>query len=129
MATKVTIRIDEKLFDDIGKIAEEENQSLTFCMQQALKLYRDYYYIENKASFIFESLQELIKANTDYAIQRINNKTNQVLSEVAIQSFVQNEIIANELDVSPTALRNYRSNATDFLKSNNRVFRLDELVK
>jgi len=63
------------------------------------------------------------------AEQRINNKTNQVLSALAIETGTLEQIIAASLDVDRGKLKKYRENAVDFLKANNRVIRMDEVIE
>ncbi len=61
--------------------------------------------------------------------QKINHKTNQVLSELSIQMCILNQIIAGSIQVDPLLLPEYRRKAMEFLRTNNRVFRLDELIE
>ena len=71
---------------------------------------------------------KMVQANINLLLREINNKSNRVLSEVAIQSAIQNMIISSELDVSSTNLERYRKQAIEFLQSSNRVLRLDEIL-
>lgn len=127
MAVRKTIRIDEKLANDLTNIVDEERKSENQVIEEALKLYRDFHYMSDKATVINEEILKLNKASLDLLEYRINNKTNQVLSELAIQTCIQNLIIANSLDVSPLDLDEYRRQAVEFLRNNNRVLKLSEL--
>ena len=124
---KKTYRIDETLAGDVSAIAAESAKSENQVVEEALKLYRDYYYMQAKASFINEELVHILQASYRMAENSINQKTNRVLSELAIQTAIQNHILAASLDVDKVDLNNYRLRAVDFLKQNNRVLRLDEL--
>lgn len=126
-ALKKTYRIDEKLASDISSIAAELGQSENQIVEASLKLYRDYHYMQNKACFINDQIIQVIQASYRMAENNINQKTNRVLSELAIQNAIQNFIIASSLDVDNADMSNYRLRALDFLKQNNRVLRLDEL--
>lgn len=128
MSLKRSIRVDEDLILDIQKIAEEKNSSDNFIIEQALKFYRDYYFMKEKATFVNEDILNVLSANLNLAEIRINNKTNQVLSELAIGVSTLNQIIANSLDVDPIKLQSYRANAVDFIKTNQRIFKLDEIL-
>lgn len=126
---RITIRIPDELHSDIAALAKECGASLNYIVEQALKYYRDKRYMDDKATFISEEMLNIIQANNALLEQQINNKANRVLSELAIQNAIQNMILANELDVNDLDADSYRKKAVEFLKTNNRVFRLDELLK
>lgn len=129
MITKKTYRLDDQLSNDITKMAQENNVSENQMVENALKYYRDYYYMQNKATVINEDILKLNKAAVDLLEQRINNKTNQVLSDLAIQTCIIEQIIAGSLAVDPLIIPEYRKKAIAFLKANNRVLRLEEIVE
>lgn len=127
MAKKL-INYDDQLAEDVKSIAEELNQNANQVIETAIKFYRDYYYQQEKATFINKEMIEIIKSTFRTAENSINQKTNRVLSELAIQAAVQNLILANSLDVKMKDLHVYRLKALDFLKENNRVLRMDEII-
>ncbi len=126
---RITIRIPDELHSDIAALAKESGASLNYIVEQALKYYRDKRYMDDKATFVSEEMLNIIQANNALLEQQINNKVNRVLSELAIQNAIQNMILANELEVNDLDADSYRKKAIEFLKTNNRVFRLDELLK
>lgn len=126
---KITIRIPDELHADISVIAKESGASLNYIVEQALKYYRDKRYMEEKATFINQEIINIIQASNALLLQQINNKTNRVLSELAIQNAIQNMILESELDVSDIDADKYRKKAIEFLRTNNRVLRLDELIE
>lgn len=126
---KITIRIPDELHTDISAIAKESGASLNFVVEQALKYYRDKRYMEEKATIINQEIINIIQASNALLLQQINNKTNRVLSELAIQNAIQNMILESELDVSDIDADKYRKKAIEFLRTNNRVLRLDELIE
>ncbi|MDE7390002.1 MAG: type II toxin-antitoxin system HicB family antitoxin, partial [Lachnospiraceae bacterium] len=89
---RFTIRIPDDLHSDITALAKESGASLNYIVEQALKYYRDKRYMEDKATIINEEMLSIIKANNALLEQQINNKANRVLSELAIQSAIQNLI-------------------------------------
>lgn len=125
---KMTIRIPDELHTDISAIAKESGASLNFVVEQALKYYRDKRYMEEKATIINQEIINIIQASNALLLQQINNKTNRVLSELAIQNAIQNMILESELDVSDIDSDKFRKKAIEFLRTNNRVLRLDELI-
>lgn len=126
---KRTIRIDDSLAQDITQIAAEGNMSENMAVEQALKFYRDYKYMAGKATIINDEILRIGKANQDLLEQRINHKTNQVLSSLAVEVAILTQLIAGSLEVDPLQLPEFRKRALEFLRQNNRVLRLDELAE
>lgn len=126
---RITLRLRDDLYKDIAEIAKDKGTSVNAVIEQAAKYYRDKRYMEDKATIINEEILKIIQSSNALLLQQINNKTNRVISELAIQNAIQNEILANELDVDAIKLDNYRKQAVEFLKTNNRVFRLDEIAE
>lgn len=125
---RITVRLPDELYNDAAEIAKYSGSSINSVIEQAVKCYRDKCYMEDKATLINEEILKIIQANNALLLQQINNKTNRVISELAIQSAIQNFILASELDVDAVQIDNYRKQAVEFLKTNNRVFRLDEIA-
>lgn len=125
---RITVRLPDELYNDAAEIAKYSGSSINSVIEQAVKCYRDKCYMEDKATLINEEIIKIIQANNALLLQQINNKTNRVISELAIQSAIQNLILASELDVDAVQVDNYRKQAVEFLKTNNRVFRLDEIA-
>ena len=126
---RVTIRISDELHADISAIAKDSGASLNYVIEQALKYYRDKRYMADKATIINEEIIKIIQGSNALLLQQINNKTNRVISELAIQNAIQNMILESELDVNGIDADKYRKKAVEFLRTNNRVLRLDELIE
>lgn len=125
---RITLRLPDELYNDAAEIAKDKGTSINYVIEQAVKYYRDKRYMEDKATLINEEILKIIQANNALLSQQINNKSNRVISELAIQNAIQNFILASELDVDAVKIDNYRKQAVEFLKTNNRVFRLDEIA-
>ena len=125
---EIRVKIADSLHLDISAIAKENNCCVTEIVVEALKVYRDYKYMGDRATIINENILKMVQANINLLLKEINNKSNRVLSEVAIQSAIQNMIISSELDVSATDAEQFRKQAIKFLQSSNRVLRLDEIL-
>lgn len=128
LTVKKTYRIEEVLAGDITKISVELGQSENQVVESALKLYRDYHYLQDKANFINDQLINVIQSTLRMAENSINQKTNRVLTELAVQTAIQNFILAQSLNVDKKDLQNFRLRALDYLRENNRVFKMTELV-
>lgn len=126
---KKTYRISDKLVSAVSRVAKEKNRTETAVVEDALKFYCDYIYMKEQATVIPQEIIKVFQASIALMEQRLNNRTNQVLSSLAIETCVVEQLLANSLDVSAGDVQRYRKKAVDFIKINNRVFRLEELVE
>lgn len=122
-------RISDETVETLKAIADKENCTETAVIENAIRYYRDYLYVQNDGAFITESVKRTVLASVNLMESRLNNRTNKVLSELAIQQAILCQVIAQELEVNPRALDNYRRAAVEYLKMNDRVFRLEDIVE
>lgn len=122
-------RISDETVETLKAIADKENCTETAVIENAIRYYRDYLYVQNDGAFITESVKSTVLASVNLMESRLNNRTNKVLSELAIQQAILCQVIAHELEVNPRALDNYRRAAVEYLKMNDRVFRLEDIVE
>lgn len=122
-------RISDETVETLKAIADKENCTETAVIENAIRYYRDYLYVQNDGAFITESVKRTVLASVNLMESRLNNRTNKVLSELAIQQAILCQVIAHELAVNPRALDNYRRAAVEYLKMNDRVFRLEDIVE
>lgn len=122
-------RISDETVETLKAIADKENCTETAVIENAIRCYRDYLYVQNNGAFITESVKRTVLASVNLMESRLNNRTNKVLSELAIQQAILCQVIAHELEVNPRALDNYRRAAVEYLKMNDRVFRLEDIVE
>ena len=122
---KKTYNLDARLVKDVEAIAQAQATSNTAVIEKAIRLYRDYIYLEEKATFLPEQLQKTFRSELAMLEQRQNVKINKLLSELAIQEGIIAQILANELEVDLEMMPVYRRRAVEALRASNRVFRLD----
>lgn len=122
-------RISDEAVEILKAIAKKENCTDTAVIENAIRYYRDYLYVQNDGAFITESVKRTVLASVNLMESRLNNRTNKVLSELAIQQAILCQVIAHELEVNPRALDNYRRAAVEYLKMNDRVFRLEDIIE
>lgn len=115
-------RISDETVETLKAIADKENCTETAVIENAIRYYRDYLYVQNDGAFITESVKRTVLASVNLMESRLNNRTNKVLSELAIQQAILCQVIAHELEVNPRALDNYRCAAVEYLKMNDRSF-------
>ena len=126
---KKSYRISAATAEILKTIVEKENCTEIAAVEKAVRCYRDYLYVQNDGTFITESVKRTVLASVNLMESRLNNRTNKVLSELAIQPAILCQVIAHELEVNPRALDNYRRAAVEYLKMNDRVFRLEDIVE
>ena len=122
-------RISDETVETLKAIADKENCTETAVIENAIRYYRDYLYVQTDGAFISERVKRTVLASVNQMESRLNNRTNKVLSELAIQQAILCQVIAHELEVNPRALDNYRRAAVEYLKMNDRVFRLEDIVE
>lgn len=122
---KKTYNLDARLVKDVEAIAQAQATSNTAVIEKAIRLYRDYIYLEEKATFLPEQIQKTFRSVLAMLEQRQNVKINKLLSELAIQEGIIAQILANELEVDLEMMPVYRRRAVEALRASNRVFRLD----
>ena len=123
---KKSIRMSEETEALVEKIAQQENRTQTAVIEQAVKIYADYLYMKDQATIIPDELLKVVNSMASLLERRLNNRSNQLLSALAIEVCVLEQVIAASLDVSPGEVEEYRRGAAEFLKMNQRVFRLEE---
>ncbi|MDY4785554.1 ribbon-helix-helix protein, CopG family [Pygmaiobacter massiliensis] len=126
MPSKI-VRMDDELAEDLQKLAQEKNTSENDIFNRALRFYRDYCYMQDKATVINQDVLNVARSMANVAEKNINYKTNKYLSELAVQQAMLNMIIGNSLDFSEQDLQVFRLKALDTIKETPRVLRLDEV--
>lgn len=119
---KKTYNLDARLVKDVEAIAQAQATSNTAVIEKAIRLYRDYIYLEEKATFLPEQIQKTFRSELAMLEQRQNVKINKLLSELAIQEGIIAQILANELEVDLEMMPVYRRRAVEALRASNRVF-------
>ena len=125
---KKTWCVEEDLFSSMEVIAQDENCTVTQVVNEALRYYTDRYYLEHKATMLPDEILEAMKSTVNLLEHRLDNRANQLLSSMAVQLFIVNKILADSLDISTEALEQYRGQAAEFLKANNRLLELREVI-
>lgn len=126
---KFSIRIDESLDSDFDRISDETGRNKTELINEAMRYYRDRYYMQNKASIINDNILSAMQGISDRMEMRLNHKTNQLLSELAIQVSIMEQILGASIPVDGDVLSKFRQNAVEFIKVNQRIFRMDEVIE
>lgn len=111
------------------RIAQQSNTTVTKVVNEALKYYADKYYLEHEATMLPQEITDALRSTTALLEHRINNRSNQLISSLCIQQFIMAKVLADSLELSPDALELYRTQAVEFLRENNRVLNLKEVIE
>lgn len=125
---KKTWDVEKQALEQIEKIAQDDNTTTTAVVNAALKYYADRYYLENKATMLPMEILAAMRSMVELMEHRINNKSNQLISSMAIQLYIIDKVIADNLGLAPDTLETYRAEAVEFLRANNRVLHLNEVL-
>ena len=132
MANRKTVKktwdVDASAYSSIETIADQENCTVTQIVNEALRYYADRHYLENNATMLSSDILEAMKSTVSLLERRLDNRSNQLLSSMAIQLFIIHKVLADSLDLSGDALEQYRVQAVEFLKGNNRLLDLREVI-
>ena len=125
---KKTWYVDTDACTSLEEIARNENRTMTQVINEALRYYADRYYLEHKATMLPNEIMEAMQSTVNMLERRLDNRSSQLLSSMAVQLFIVNRVLADSLDISAEALEQYRSQAAEFIKGNNRLLELREVV-
>ena len=85
---KKTYRVSEETKKTVEEIAAQEGCTETAVFENAIRYYKDYLYMQTDGAFINESVKRTFLASVNLMETRLNNRTNKVLSELAIQQAI-----------------------------------------
>ena len=125
---KKTWDIDLPTYTMIEQITTERNCSVTAIANDALLYDTHRYYLEHKATMLPNDILEAMRSTVSLLEHRLDNRANQLLSSMAIQMFIVNKLLADNLEISPDGLELYRQQAVEFLKANNRLLNLKDVI-
>ena len=125
---KKTWDVDADAYAILEAIAKSSGRKMTQVVNEALRYYADRYYLEHKATMLPTEIIDAMNSTVSLLERRLDNRSNQLLSNMAVQLFIVNRVLADSLDISAEALEQYRSQAAEFIKANNRLLELREVV-
>ena len=123
---QVIVRMDEALSSDISAIAEERGTSVNNVIVEALMMYRDAKYMDGKASVLSDEILKAIRSEMQLSEQRMANRQNKLLSEIAISLFINSKALASKLGYDASDLERFRVEAVEVLKNGQTVYNLSD---
>lgn len=125
---KKTWDVDADAYAGLEAIAQTSGRKMTQVVNEALRYYADRYYLEHKATMLPNEILEAMQSTVNMLERRLDNRSSQLLSNMAVQLFIVNRVLADNLDISPDALEQYRGQAAEFIRANNRLLELREVI-
>lgn len=123
---KKTFWLPEDVVTALDALASDEEKTRTEIVIEAVRLYRDKAGINKPGSLMPDYMMQALDGLIGSLQTTINAKSNQLLSTIAIQLFVIQRMMAENLDVDPMLVDEYTRQGVESLKRNNRVFRMQE---
>lgn len=123
---KKTFWLPEDVVTALDALASDEEKTRTEIVIEAVRLYRDKAGINKPGSLMPDYMMQALDGLIGSLQTTINAKSNQLLSTIAIQLFVIQRMMAENLDVDPLLVDEYTRQGVESLKRNNRVFRMQE---
>lgn len=92
-------------------------------------MYRDQKACGRPGSLISQSMKNTLEGLCQMMEQNLNQRSNQLLSSIAIQLYVLQRVVSDNLQIDGNAIDDYTQEAVEMLQRNNRVFRMQEFVR
>lgn len=125
---QINVRLPEDVIEALETLSAAEDKSRTEIVIEAVRLYRDKVGIQKPGSLLPEYVLQAIDGMCGTLQTNLNAKSNQLLSSMAIQLFVVQRMMADNLEVEPLQIEEYTRQAVEMIRQNNRVFRMQDLL-
>lgn len=123
---KVTIRLEEKLIEQIRIMSKEDNcSSQNEFITKAIEFYCGYLSMNNSEEFLSKILTSTLKS----LIAESDNKVNRMLFKLAVEQAMTMNIIAANNDMDDISLSRLRGSCVDEVKRLNGGFSFEDAVK
>lgn len=129
MKNKLTCRLPEKLVQRLDALAESTGKNRNELITEACGMYCDMQTLNEPGSYLPQWVVQQVDGICGVLQNNLNNRSNQLLSSMAIQLTVIQMILADGLKITNADVSEYTVQAVEALKGNNRVFRMEEFLK
>lgn len=127
--TKSSYRLPDALIQKLDQIAEQQKTSRTDVIVAACQMYLDQQAAQAPGSYLPQWAVQQIQGLCGDLQTQLNSRSNQLLSSMAIQLTVMQMILADSLEVGAASVEEYTAQAVDSLRKNNRIFRMEEIMR
>lgn len=95
---------------------------------KAVEFYIDYNNNKQPGDFLAEEIQAIMTGNMELVEKRLGNRFGKLLSDIAIQLGIQQQIFKSITNLKEDDISLFRKIAVDEIKSNQRIFRYEDLL-
>lgn len=125
-----TYYLDEKFEQRMDNYIKQQNlKSRNEFFEKAGTFYLDY--IENKepGDFLAKEIQAIMSGNMGMVEKRLGNRFAKLLSDIAIQLGILQQIFKSISNVTEDDVNLFRKIAVDEMRNNQRIFKYEDLQK
>lgn len=128
MSKSVICRIDSDAYQLAKKLSLNNNCSQSEIISRAVKEYAEKQYSPKSFTAVTDTAAAVAGSIVSGMEHRLNNRSNQLLSSMAIEIYILQRIVAENLDVDFQKVLGYEDEARLAMTEKNRLFELDEIL-
>lgn len=125
---KKTFLLPPDVTTALAQLAAEEDASQTEIVTAAIRMYRDQKACGRPGSLISQATKDTLEGLCQMLENNLNHRSNQLLSSMAIQLYVLQRVVSDNLQIDGSLIDDYTQEAVEMLQRNNRVFRMQEFI-
>lgn len=124
------VYLDDKLVESMDNFIKENNyKSRSEMISRAIEFFIDYNHNKKAGDFLAREVEAIMSGNLELVEKRLGNRFGKLLSDIAIQLGMLEQIMQSASDLSKDEISTYRKIAVDGIRNNQRIFRYEDLVK
>lgn len=121
-------RLNENTIHLIKKLSVDGDCSQSEIISRAVKEYAEKQYSPKSFTAVTDTAAAVAGSIVSGMEHRLNNRSNQLLSSMAIEIYILQRIVAENLDVDFQKVLGYEDEARLAMTEKNRLFELDEIL-
>ncbi|WP_234122376.1 ribbon-helix-helix domain-containing protein [Clostridium hydrogenum] len=127
---RIHININKKLLDKIDSLGKAKNyNSRSDFFSKSGEFYIDYINNNESGEFLCKEVTAIMTGATELTEKRLGNRIAKLLSDIAIQVGILEQIMQSASDLSEYEISMYRKNVVNEIKNNQRILRYEDLTK
>lgn len=127
---RIHINIDKKLLDKIDSLVKAKSyNSRSDFFSKSGEFYIDYLNNKEAGEFLCKEVTAIMTGTTELTEKRLGNRIAKLLSDIAIQVGILEQIMQSASDLSEDEISMYRKNVVNEIKNNQRILRYEDLTK
>lgn len=127
---KSTVYFEEKLTSEMDAYVKVNNfKSRNEFLAKSARFYMDYNNNKEAGDFLAKEIQAIMSGNMELVEKRLGNRFSKLLSDIAIQLGIQQQIFKSISNITEEDTALFRKIAVDEMKNNQRIFKYEDLAK